>query len=150
MTTNAPRGVIPEFAQADIEQDFRQWSLPDTVRQARAALWVAVFALPLFVINDIRLLGIGPAAAAQIALRAGLVGWSAMLLVRLRHPVDPGALQWHLLVWCVALDIQVVVSATSRPPDFTPMLMTNQTVLFALVVFCPMRFVVRAVNGAAL
>jgi signal transduction histidine kinase/DNA-binding response OmpR family regulator len=149
MTAYALRGVIPEFVDAEIEQAFRQWSVPDTVRQARAALWVAVFAVPLFAINDIRLLGVGPAAATQIALRCVLVAWSAMLLGRLRRPIDVGTLHWHLLAWAVALDMQAMFSATSRPPDFAPMLMTNQTVLFALVVFWPLRFVARAVNGAS-
>lgn len=148
MAGDALRGVIPEFVDAEAEHSFRRWNVPDTVRQARVVLWIAVFASALFVINDIRLLGVGQALAVQISLRCVLVGWAVMILARLRRSIDAHVLHRHLLAWALAVDIQTILSATSRPTNFTPMLMTNQTVLFALLVFWPLRFVPRTVNGA--
>jgi signal transduction histidine kinase/CheY-like chemotaxis protein/HPt (histidine-containing phosphotransfer) domain-containing protein len=142
------RSLSAEFFDAHVESAYRQWSTADTVRQARVALGIAAIGFPLFGINDLRLLGVSPEAAAWIGLRCAFSAWALWLLLRLRRPMPLQTLDRHLLAFALALDAQVVFSGASRPPDFAPMLMTNQTVLFAVILFWPLRFAPRVANAA--
>lgn len=54
-------------------------------------LWVTTCVMPLFAINDIRLLGRSLTATVQLGMRCVLVGWAACLLTRLTRPIERAA-----------------------------------------------------------
>ena len=89
-----------EFIDPAIEHAYRVWSLPETARQARLALLIAVAAVMLPGFNDYVLFG------------------PSLLLAGLRGSFSPAQFDRSVLGWSLALQFQTLATAMTRLPGY--------------------------------
>jgi signal transduction histidine kinase/HPt (histidine-containing phosphotransfer) domain-containing protein len=134
-----------EFIDSTTEQSYRAWSLAETARQARVALWVALFGVMLPGINDYSLFGGTLLTAGLLFCRISVVAWALYLLWRLRGVLTVVQFDRLLLWWTLALQFQTLVVAMSRPALYQSNFMFVETIVLALLVFWPLRLKPRVI-----
>jgi len=141
------RRFIPEFANLETERAYRLWTLPETHLRARVVVWVGCFIVPMFLINDYLLLGIGATFYLLLAVRLMVSGYGIWFATTTGADITPSGLDRRLLIWFVGLLILNVLSSTSRPSGFLLHVLTHQASLFAGYLLLPMRYQHRVACG---
>ena len=134
-----------EFIDSTTEQSYRAWSLAETARQARLALWVALFGVMLPGINDYSLFGGTLLTAGLLFCRIGVVAGALYLLWRLRGVLTVVQFDRLLLWWTLALQFQTLIVAMSRPALYQSNFMFVESIVLALLVFWPLRLKPRVI-----
>jgi len=132
------RPFLDEFADPDLEREYRTHRLPSNWRRANffAALMLPV--LVLFGINDIRTQGWGPDLYGLSAIRGIWATISILLIVMGTKSKKPARLEFLVVLYLVAASIMEMYVVSQRPIDFMASYTTDIILVFAIYYLFPL------------
>jgi hypothetical protein len=118
-------GFLGVFASPTLESAFREQHFRDELWLSRFLVTAGMLRVALLLSADYHHFGVGPAFWPLFASRLLFLLVSAWVLVALRHPASPAALDRRFFGWGVLLIAMTVYALSARPPSNNGLLLMS-------------------------
>ena len=127
------------------KEGIEQYYLNNDVSRARTGLLLLLIPLVVYVYNDYQFLGLNQEFYYVLALRAGLIVYTILMVFYLRRVKTPNSYKKSLFSYTSILMIIVLIIFSTRPQNFASQIVLIILTVFIFYLVIPNRFVYQTV-----
>jgi PAS domain S-box-containing protein len=132
------------------ERTFRQYSLPNDIRQARIGILLIFIPILVYVFNDYQFFGFSGEFFGLAALRASLAAYSIALYYYLERMTDHRTYDLSITTWLIVSTVFNLIINLSRPQNYVIHVIVVAVFVFMIFLIIPNRFRIQIILAYSL